>query len=133
MVTDNLEIAQDVLRFVNEMEEEQPNEIIAIYSKEMVQRQESFEVDLKIDWLGIDIVCGDSMLIEGIFNKPEWFADFIKHLNQYGLFDINNPIVYEYINFYNQLLEQGYCLEKFPKNDDGKLILDVIWVGVPKL
>lgn len=112
-LTIELEIAQDVLRFANE--QEQTNEIIAIYSEQVEKEIGSFLVDLKINWLGKDITCSlnGSMILAGIFTKPELFSDFTKHLNQYGLFQISSPVVDSYISHYFQLNEEGYNLETF--------------------
>lgn len=129
-LTDELEVAQDVLRFVNE--QEPSSEIIVIYSREIEQRHGSFYVDLRINWLGEDMVCGSSMLLEGIFTKPALFSDFTKHLNQYGLFDINSPIVDSYIAHYNRLNREGHNMEIFHRGDID-MVLERVWIGMPEL
>jgi len=67
-----------------------------------------------------------SMLMEGIFTEPHLFSDFLKYLNQYGLFDINSPATDLYVMHYNELNKQGYNLEVF-SDDNVKDTLDKVW------
>ncbi len=131
-LTQELEIAQDLLSFSNQ--DEPLNEIIVVYSKELERTKGSFLIDLKIKWLGEDVVCGGkgSMLLEGIFTKPYLFSDFTTALNQYGLFDINSPATDWYVVHYNELTEQRHNLEVF-SDDRFKGSLYKVWVGIPEI
>lgn len=130
--TDNLDIAQEILRFINQHEEEPTCEIIVIHSKAIEKDYGSFHVDMKINWLGEDI---GSLLVEGIYKHPSLFMGFIPYLNQYGLFDINSPISDTYIEYYHQLLEataaedilEPFAYECFRRD------FDEVWIGVPEL
>ncbi len=131
--TDDLELAQEILRFVNEFEGMQ-NEIIVLYAERIDKSYvPSFEVDLEIAWLGMDISSGwsPSLLLDGIYYHSELFTDFSRYLNQYGLFDINSPIAKPYSEYYSELYKQGYDLEG--PEIEGQADVTMIWVGVPKL
>jgi len=128
-LTEELDIAQDLLRFSNE--NEQLNEMIVVYSKGLEKKIGSFTTDVKIKWLGEDIACWlGSILMEGIFSKPYLFSGFTKYINKYGLFDINSQITDIYIDHYINLNKQGYSLEIF---SDSTHLLDKVWVGIPEL
>ncbi len=130
-LTRELEIAQELLSFSNQ--EEPLNELIVVYSKGLERTKGSFMTDLKIKWLGEDVACWiGSMLMEGIFTEPHLFSNFMKYLNQYGLFDINSPATDRYVVHYHELNEQGHNLEVF-SDDNVKDTLDKVWVGVPEI
>ncbi|ALG68939.1 hypothetical protein [Beggiatoa leptomitoformis] len=133
-ITDDLGIAQEILQFITQHEEEPTCEIVVIYSKEIGKYCGSFYADMKIHWLGEDV---DTMLIEGIYRHPSLFMGFVPYLNQYGLFDINTPVSDAYIEYYYQLLEatrEEDILEPFPFCIDGvRAYVDKVWVGVPEL
>lgn len=131
--TNDLELAQEILRFVNEFEGIQ-NEIIVLYLERIDNSYvSSFEVDLEIKWLGMDISAGwsTSLIWDGIYHHPELFSDFSCYLNQYGIFDINDAIAKRYSEYYIQLYNQGYDLEH--PEIEGQTDVTMIWVGVPKL
>jgi hypothetical protein len=128
-LTKEFEVAHDLLSYSNK--DELSNEIITIYSEKLEKTYGSFIPDLEIKWLGEDIISGltGSMLLEGIFTKPDIFSNFISSLNQYGLFNINSPLTDLYIKDYI-VKEQLHNLEIFSDHIDS---LYKAWVGVPKI
>jgi hypothetical protein len=127
-LTKEFEVAQDLLSYSNK--DETLNEIIVVYSEKLEKIYGSFIPDLEIQWLGEDITSvRGSMLLEGVFTKPDAFSNFINYLNQYGLFEINSPLTDLYIKDY-VLKEQPHNLEIFSERMDS---LYKTWVGIPKI
>lgn len=125
LLTKEIYVAKELLKYSNR--NKQLNEIVAIYSKQLELDYGDFEVDMEIEWLGEDIrYFTGSMIAEGIFTKPELFKKYKRHLNKYGLFDIDSKITDSYIDFYNKINKAGANLEVFTEE---KNKLQKIWIG----
>ena len=103
------------------------NELIAISSDEITKAKGSIEFDAaKIEWLGYDImrIGGESMILNGLFFKPDRFARWIDVINEYGLFPMKETIQ-EYIEDYIEIAKDN-SIEPYGSTDLG---FDAIRVG----
>lgn len=89
-------------------------EICAVYSQRLSNVKGHVRTDLEIDWLGVDPFCGGygSMILQGLFTKPELFADFIPDVARTGLFEDGSAFLEKYIEQYVRL-EGRHNLELF--------------------
>jgi len=78
------------------------NELIAVYSEKIGLLGDIDFFDADTGWLGVDIYCHGfgSLIREGIFTKPDLFADYSGNLNAYGLFSSDIVSINQYIDFY---------------------------------
>lgn len=62
-------------------------EIVAVWSPELAERQSAVSYSGSANYLGSDcIVPGEwSLILRGIFHRPQFFAEFVFHLNENGL------------------------------------------------
>lgn len=103
------------------------NELVAISSDEITKAKGSMEFDAaEIERLGYDIVRigGGSMLLNGLFSKPDRFARWIEVINEYGLFPTKERIA-EYIDDYIECAKDN-SIEPVLSTDLG---FDAIKVG----
>lgn len=102
-----IEEARQVLAFSNR--EEERNEIIAVYSKELGSIRSTITHPLgEIDWLGWDVAVpgSSSLLLDGVFWRPELFKERSHLLNKHGL--LSSPEeVDRYVSAYRPLGEQN--------------------------
>lgn len=96
----DLEKANKLLEYSNK--KQRINELIAVYSEKigLIEDIDFFKVDT--EWLGVDIYCHGygSLIREGIFTKPDLFADYSGKLNTYGLFNSDIVSINQYIDLY---------------------------------
>jgi len=80
-------------------------ELAVVFSDKLSEIKEQINVDLDIEWLGVDIDYSGygSLLREGIFRKTTLFADFINHLNSNGLFNDDKNMMEKYITSYSEI------------------------------
>ncbi len=117
--------ALKVLEFINNRNS--LNELITISSDEITKAKGRIEFDsANIEWLGYDImrIGGGSMLLNGLFFKPDRFARWIDVINEYGLFPMKERIR-EYIEDYIEIAKDN-SIEPY---DSTSLGFDAIRVG----
>jgi hypothetical protein len=90
------------------------NDICVLYSDDLALEKGIIMTDNRVDWLGSDIFVSGfgSLLLLGIYNKPQAFPGFLIKLNKSGLFDIDIDIDIdkEYITRYREICA-SYNLE----------------------
>jgi hypothetical protein len=74
--------AKEVLRFSGDR-----SEIIAIWSPELEITKGTIQSDIHLRYLGIDCYClGEwSLLLNGVYERPDLFAETVARLNEHGL------------------------------------------------
>jgi hypothetical protein len=74
--------AKEVLRFSGDR-----SEIIAIWSPELESIKGTIQSEIGLRYLGIDCYClGEwSILLSGVYERPDLFAETVARLNKYGL------------------------------------------------
>jgi len=96
----DLEKAKKLLEYSNK--KQRINELIAVYSEKigLLYDIDFFRADTA--WLGVDIYCHGygSLIREGIFTKPDLFANYSGKLNAYGLFNSDSVSINQYIDLY---------------------------------
>jgi hypothetical protein len=102
MLLPNLEKTIKILDYSNRGIDR--NEICVLYSEELVLKKGVIITDNCIDWLGSDIFVSGfgSILLLGVYNKPQAFPGFLAKLNKNGLFDIEPDIDKKYITRYRE-------------------------------
>lgn len=125
LLTD-LDEVRSILNYSNWITER--NEIAVVFSEKLAEIKGTINTDMKVVWLGLDIYCPGygSQLREGIFSKPELFSGFVKQLNPNGLFDIDSPVLADYVQMYRELSD-AHNLEPI----DSKMVgqIDTIKIG----
>ena len=102
------------------------NEIIVLQSDTLQEAKGSFDCDAEIKWLGADVYCQGygSLIREGIFTKPSAFSDFSNMINKFGLVNLNNENIDNYIQHYLKI-SKNQNLEAIPSSGD----IDIIKLG----
>ena len=74
--------AKTVLEFSGET-----SELVAVWSPELEEVKGAFPCHASLTCLGLDcVVIGEwSVILSGVYAKPEYFPEAVLHLNQYGL------------------------------------------------
>jgi len=92
-VSKNIDEASAALTYCNETfrDNDDPfaNELICIRSDKLAQIKGSFDFDAsRVKWLGYDIISIGhwSLLCDGLFVHPTYFANWLPYLNKKGLF-----------------------------------------------
>jgi hypothetical protein len=91
------------------------NEIIAIRSEQLDEIKGTFDTQIPIEWLGIDVKAfGEwSLIAEGLFAAPENFQPWIRRINENGLFDTPQAAS-EYERAYQAAAALGHAEELAP-------------------
>ena len=118
--------AEHILNYVNRSVSEFRNEIISISSKSLNRSKGIVESNKTIIWYGYDIVAlgNSSILIEGLFTRPDIFENYIKKLNCHGLFD-DLSVFDEYVAFYKAQAALGTVIELI----EDPYPVEAVWVG----
>lgn len=91
------------------------NEIIAVRSAQLDEIKGTFDTQLPIEWLGIDVKgFGEwSLIAGGLFAAAERFQPWIRCINENGLFD-TPEVASEYERAYRQAVALGHAEELAP-------------------
>lgn len=86
-VTPSVSEARELLHFSNS--QTPGNELIAVASDYMERRKPLLTSNLRIDWLGYDVLTlgSWSLIAYGVLRNPAVFANLASRFNQYGLVD----------------------------------------------
>lgn len=86
-LTDDFDVARELLIYSNR--NGRANEMIAIRSGPLNEQKGSFNTEVTIDWLGLDVFLDGhfSMLAYGLFAEPVYFREWATRINANGLFD----------------------------------------------
>lgn len=93
------------------------NELITISSDVVSKEKGALEFDgSKIEWLGYDIIRFgvSSLILNGLFFKPEYFSKWVEVININGLFP-NKDKVQEYVDDYVKCGKDG-IVDSFKAN-----------------
>jgi hypothetical protein len=99
----NLDDASSLLNFSNRSAPK--NEIIALDSLLLSGSAKATSSRGGAHWLGADIYCHGfgSLLLQGVFARPDSFSDFVPLLNEHGLFDLaSDESIAAYKSAYNE-------------------------------
>lgn len=126
----DFDTARKILEYSNSIQDRY--EIAVVFSDKLSKNKGSFETNLNIYWLGLDIYYSGygSQIKEGIFNKPSLFDDFLGNLNSNGLFDNNDDVIEAYVKKYNEVAVSGNLEPMFDVDHELK---DLIIIGKVKL
>lgn len=85
------------------------NELVTICSEKIGSIDDGVSFEINSELLGVDLYCHGygSIVREGIFTKPELFTDFSDRLNAHGLFNSDDAIIDNYIDFYVECSKSG--------------------------
>jgi hypothetical protein len=121
----DIETAKCLLEYSNQKVPR--NELIAVRSKALSNIKGEFNFDdARIDWFGFDIVSLGhwSLLRDGLFMAPSYFAKWTSYLNKNGVFE-DSSVAQEYANDYNLAAEKR-GVEELPPSVYG---IDAIEIG----
>jgi len=85
------------------------NELIAIASDTITEGKGDFDfANGKIEWLGYDVIVfgGSSLILDGLFFKPEHFEKWVPLINENGLFS-NKDHIHDFIKHYFIVADKG--------------------------
>jgi hypothetical protein len=84
------------------------NELIVVRSPQLDVIKGTVDINWPIEWLGYDVMgLGEwSLISNGLFIDPEYYARWVPQINRFGLFD-DCSFVEEYIAAYEEAVAKG--------------------------
>lgn len=112
IVTDDLEKAKVLVDCLGAVRHRV--EVCAVDTRRLPRLDRALAMTKSVQWLGVDLFCGGygSMLLEGVFRDPALFPRSMPKINRYGLFELNDPSIDDYIEEYVRC-ERERGLEEF--------------------
>jgi len=115
--------AYELYNYCCEKYPSEPCDFITFYSEHWKQSKVIDTIGLNLEFMGYDITFYShfySLILNGVFFLEQYFEEFVKDINRYGLFS-DKRICEKYIDCYRELAKEDIC-ESFGMEKDNVII-----------